>query len=403
MGIPLRLCAVIAVVVFVWQAPPTAQAPAEPPRGSHWVASWATASLARPSPRFSNQTLRQIVYPTLGGSRVRVVLSNVFGTAPLRIGQVAVGLAGEQGVLRSGSVQPVAFAGATSADIPAGATLTSDSVDLRVGSLQGLIIDVYLPGGPTGADSPVTVHPNALQTNFVSAAGNHAGAANFPVASSVTSWFFLARMDVFAPPDAATVVALGDSITDGAGSTIDANSRWPDHLARALADRGVRMGVVNLGISGNRVLADGAGASTLNRFERDVLSQPGATHLVLVQGINDIGRDATAASLGDAYRQLAGRARSSALTPIGGTLSPMEGASFEGYYTDAHEQERQRVNGWIRTGGEYHAVFDIDAAVRDPSRPTRLLPELAAPDWIHPNDRGYRAIAAAFDLTWLRR
>ena len=381
----------------------------------HWVTTWATATFALASqaepgtgqapagqpapPRFSNQTLRQIVHTSLGGEQVRVVVANTFGTAPLDIGAGRVALRLKESDIVAGSSRALTFGGRSSASVPAGAVMVSDPVTLTVPALSDLAVDLHLPGDTGAGPSPLTRHLFALQTNYVSTAGDHTGAAQFPVDSTTTSWFFLARVEVVAPAEVSAVVALGNSITDGAQSTTDANSRWPDHLARTLAGRAVPMGVANMGIAGNRLLNGGFGPSALARFDRDVLAAPGVTHLVVMEGINDIGSGEVGADeLIAGHQQIIGRARAAGLTVIGATLTPFEDAAFEGYYTPDHEAARQALNQWIRTSGAYDAIIDFDAAVRDPAQPTRLQSQYAAPDNIHPNDAGYRGMAAAVDL-----
>lgn len=210
--------------------------------------------------------------------------------------------------------------------------------------------DVPVCQSDAAPDRPRLPHANALQTSFLSEPGNHVGSESFPVASTSTSWFFLARVEIAALPMASTVAFLGDSITDGARSTPDTNNRWPDHLARALAARNHRIGVANLGIAGNRLLADGNSPSGLARLDRDILAMPGVTHVVVMHGINDLGRGASAEAVIAAHRQIVARARAKDLVVIGATLTPIEDTTFEGYFTPAHEAARQAVNQWIRTG-----------------------------------------------------
>ena len=352
-----------------------------------------------PPPRFSNQTLRQVVHTSLGGEQVRVVLTNTFGTAPLDIGAGRVALRLKESEIVPESSRALTFGGRSSASVPAGAVMVSDPVTLTVPALSDLVVDLHLPGDTGAGSSPLTRHLFALQTNYVSTAGDRTGAAQFPVDSTTTSWFFLARVEVVAPAEVSAVAALGNSITDGAQSTTDANSRWPDHLARMLASRAVPMGVVNLGIAGNQLLNGGFGPPALARFDRDVLAAPGVSHLVVMEGINDIGQTGVGADdLITGHLQIIERAHAAGLTVIGATLTPFEDAAFEGYYTPDHEAARQALNQWIRTSGAYDAVIDFDAAVRDPAQPTRLQSQYAAPDNIHPNDAGYRGMAAAVDL-----
>ncbi len=398
--------------------------------GNHWVGTWATADVARPQtpPRppapaqaapstavpapappppflhFNNQTLRQIVRASLGGSRLRIVLSNAFGTVPLTIGSAHIALRKEQSTIAPGSDRPLMFGGRASVTIPAGALMYSDPVALEIPALADVAIDLYLPGD-TNTPSPVTMHGGALQTNYVSETGNHAGADAPPIVATSQSWFLLARVEIDAPETVGAIVAFGDSITDGSRSTPDTNNRWPSLLAGRLAAAGgiARMTVLNAGIGGNRVLSEGAfnaGVNALARFDRDVLDQPGVTHVIVLEGINDIGNarenpTPTAQDLIVAHKQLVERAHTRGLKIIGATLTPFAGAA---YFTPQGEAKRQTVNEWIRTGKAYDGVIDFDAATRDPSQPANFSPLYDSGDHLHPNDAGYKAMAGAIDL-----
>ena len=353
-------------------------------------------------PRFSNQTLRQIVHISVGGQRIRVVLSNTFGTAPLQVGAARVGLRQKDSALVAGSPQPLTFSGRPAISIPPGAVMVSDAVTLSVPPLSDLAIDLYLPDDTGANPSPLTSHTGAFQTSYISAAGDHAGAADFPVMSMTTSWFFVARVDVMAPAQVGAVATIGDSITDGSRSTPDTNNRWPDHLARALSQQGIAMGVLNLGIQGNRVLSDGNGPSALARFDRDILIPPGVTHVIFMEGINDLGRMVSADDVIAGHKQIIERAHARGLKIIGATITPIEDTTFAGYYTPSNEAARQSVNQWIRTSKAYDGVIDFDALLRDSNRPTKLQLPLASSDFIHPNDDGYRTMANAVNLDVLR-
>jgi lysophospholipase L1-like esterase len=417
----------------------------QPGDDEHWVATWATALVARPLPpaapappaasapaapaaptaaappgapaaggpprppppaTASNQTLRQIVHTSVGGDRVRVVLSNVFGTAPLEIGAAAI-LPREQGAaVRTADAKPLSFGGRKSASILPGAVLVSDPVEMAVRPLADLAIDLYLPGDLGIGPSPVTTHNGASQTSYISTSGNHVGAASLPVDREIGAWLLLARVEVSATPDTRVVVAFGDSITDGARSTANANARWPDTLARRLAEqqRGAKVAVLNAGISGNRVLGDGAGLSALARFDKDVLTQTGVTHVVVMEGINDIGlaRASPTPSADDliaAHRQLIARAHARGLKIYGATLTPYEGA---GYYSPEGEAKRQALNDWIRKSGEYDGVIDFDAVTRDPGAPGKFAAFADSGDHLHPGDAGYKAMGEAVDLALFR-
>ena len=292
------------------------------------------------------------------------------------------------------------FGASPSVNIPPGAVVVSDPVALTVPAFADLAIDLYLPGDTAASPSPLTTHAGALQTNYVSATGNHAGAADLPGATTTAAWFFLSRVEVLAPPQAGAIVAFGDSITDGTRSTVNTNNRWPDHLAKRLQAQKMNIGVLNQGIAGNRVLGDGAGVSALARFDRDVLAQAGATHVIVLESINDIGlaRDNACPSAADiiaAHRQLIERAHARGLKIFGATLTPFEGAA---YWTKEGEAKRQALNDWIRTSKAYDGVIDFDAAVRDPNAPTKLQPQFNPGDNLHLTDAGYQAMANAIDL-----
>jgi lysophospholipase L1-like esterase len=349
----------------------------------------------------NNQTLRQIVRTSVGGNRVRVVLSNVFGTMPVQIGAAHVALREKDAAVVASSGKPLTFGGSTTATILAGAVLLSDAVDLSIPPLADLAVDLFIPGDLGLSASPVTTHNGAAQTNYLSEPGNHSGMPTMPVAGRANAWFLLARVEVVAPENTLAVVAFGDSITDGARSTADTNSRWPDVLARRLAARrGAGVAVLNAGISGNRVLGDGAGVSALARFDRDVLLQTGVTHVVVMEGINDIGiarsnAVPSAADLIAGHKQLIARAHARGLKVYGATLTPFEGAA---YYTAEGEAKRQALNDWIRTSKAYDGVIDFDRVTRDPSAPTKFLPAYDSGDHLHPGDAGYKTMGEAVDL-----
>jgi lysophospholipase L1-like esterase len=387
-----------------------------------WVVTWFAAPAARTDQPASqglmasplhirNQTLRQVAHVSLGGPRLRVVVANTFGAEPLAIGAASVALRARDAAIVPGSGRPLTFSGASHGSVPPGAMLTSDPVAMAVPDLSDVVVDLYLPGDTAASGAPVTAHLASWQTNYVSAPGNFAGSAAFPVQATTTyrrpdgldaaSSFFLARIEVEAPPTSGAIIALGDSITDGTQSMIDTNNRWPDHLARRLQAAGIRMAVANAGIGGNRLLADGNGPAALARFDRDVLAQPGATHLVVLEGINDIGRagDAATPSAPDliaALRELATRAHARGLKTMAATLTPFEGAD---YFTAAGEAKRQALNEWIRHGGAFDGVLDFDAVVRDPEHPARLRPAFDPGDHLHLNADGYRAVAGSIDLS----
>jgi len=283
--------------------------------------------------------------------------------------------------------------------------MLSDPVSLTAAALSDVAIDLFLPADTSTWASPLTIHNGAFETNYVSAAGNHVGEAAFVNSTTVPSWFLLARVEAMAPANAAAIVTLGDSITDGTRSTSGTNSRWPDVLARRLqANPATRhLSVLNAGIAGNRVLAEAnstAGINVLARFDRDVLAQPGVRYVVVLEGINDIGQarqsaTPSAADLIAGHQQMIERAHVRGLKIIGATLTPFDGAA---YYTPEGEAKRQAVNTWIRTSKAYDGVIDFDAVIRDPSQPAKFLPAFNSGDNLHPNDAGYKAMGEAVDL-----
>jgi lysophospholipase L1-like esterase len=389
-----------------------------------WAGTWGTVPTAVPARNvttFEDQTIRQVVHVSLGGDTLRVRLSNEFGNAPLVIGEAhvalrAAGSTGEQ--IAEGSDRRLTFGGRSSVTVPAGAPMLSDPVDLRVPPLSDLVVSIYLPDRTEGR----TTHAFAFQQNVV-AAGNVTGATSVYPVSVTEQWYFLTGVSVSAPPgSAASIVALGDSITDGATTTVGANRRWPDVLARRLrATPGLEnLGVLNAGVCGNRLLHDpnppaGSeatefaaffGPGALRRFDRDVGAQSGARYVVVLLGVNDLGHPGVIAPASEevsaddiigGHRQLIARARERGLKIFGGTITPF-GDDTLGLSTSDRATTRQAVNDWIRTGGEYDAVIDFDAALRDPARPGRLSAEYDSGDHLHPNDAGAEALAAAVPL-----
>lgn len=385
---------------FMRNACPAPPAPATPPPAPPAGASFAP----QPFVHFTNQTLRQIVRTSVGGSRLRVVLSNTFGTSPLSIGAAHVALRDKEDAIQGAKGRPLTFGGRSTITIPANAVVYSDPVALALPPMADLAIDVYLPG-TTNTPAPFTMHGSAYQTSYISETGNHSGVAKLPTVATTRNWFMIARVEVDASDARGVIVAFGDSITDGAASTVDTNNRWPDVLARRLlsSPTPVKMGILNAGIGGNRVLSEGtygSGINALARFEVDVLSHPGATHVIVMEGINDIGNarqnpTPTAEDLIAAHKQLIVRAHANGLKILGATLTPFWGAA---YYTDIGEAKRQALNEWIRNGKAYDGVIDFDRATRDPADPKKFLAAYDSCDHLHPNDAGFKAMADAIDL-----
>jgi lysophospholipase L1-like esterase len=408
--------------------------PARAQQSEHWVGTWMVAHIGRPQNppapppappapapgtttappaappafmHFNNQTLRQVVRTSIGGTRVRVVLSNAFGTVPLTVGAAHLAVRDKESTIVASSDRALTFSGKPTMSIPSGAVLVSDPVDMAVPAMGDLAIDLYLPGN-TDSPSPVTTFTNALQTNYVSETGNFAGKSPFPVVARTPAWFVVSRVEVLARQSVGAVVTVGDSITAGSRSTADTNNRYSNHLARRLATLPTPMAVLNAGIGGNRVLTEAGFANGLNvlgRFERDVLAQPGITHAIVLEGINDIGNarenpTPTAEDLIAAHKQLIERAHTRGIVIFGATLTPFEGAM---YFTQVGEAKRQALNQWIRTSRAYDGVIDFDEATRDPSHPARILPQYESGDHLHPSDAGYKAMADAIDLALFKK
>jgi lysophospholipase L1-like esterase len=374
-----------------------------------WIASWG-ASPSDPAPQLSNQTVREHVRLSVGGDKVRIRLSNRFGTQSLVVGGVHVALQDTGAAIVLSTDRSITFNGSHSVTIPPGALVLSDPVRIKVDSLQELAVSIYLPGD----SGPLTIHSLGVQTAYISPTGDFTSSQVLPVSATSLSRYLLSDVEVSASDDTSALVTFGDSITDGYCSTVDANHRWPDFLAQRLYARGHRsVTVVDQGISGNRLLHDVAGPSGLERFDRDVIAQAGVRWVTVLLGINDIGfvgasfeppgeTPVTADDIIGAHKQLIHRAHEAGLKIYGCTLTPFEGTTFPGYYTPAKEPMREAVNSWIRNSGEYDAVIDFDQAVRDPSHPTRILPAFDCGDHLHPNDTGYKAMADAVKLRLFR-
>lgn len=388
-------------------------------QAERWVGTWAAAPHKAsegfgeefPSQilELDKQTLRQFVRASAGGEQVRVRLSNLFGEKPVTIGAAHIALANEDEQIEPGSDRQLTFSGLPAITIPPGALVLSDPVELALPPLSELAVSLYFPEATT----TMTAHGFALQTNAISPEGDFSADAAMPIDSIPQSWSFLTGIDVAVTEPTGAVVTLGDSITDGAGSLLDTNQRWPDFLAERLASDASAgpMAVLNQGIGGNRLLHDApadfsfAGPSALSRLDRDVLAQAGVTHLIVFEGINDIGfplfagdqsEVVSAEDLIAALRQIVERAHEQGIVVLGATITPFEGAM---YFTPEGEEIRQAVNEWIRSGGAFDGVIDFDAVVRDPAQPTRILPAYDSGDALHINDAGYEAMANSIDLS----
>ncbi|MEU5083216.1 MULTISPECIES: SGNH/GDSL hydrolase family protein [Streptomyces] len=353
-----------------------------------WTGSWETAPSGTAAP-LPGAAFRNVVHLSVGGTAVRVRLSNRLGTRPLRLGAVTVALRHAAGpAALPGTLRTATFHGAPEVTVPPGADTVSDTVPLPVPPAADLLVTVYTPED----SGPATYHRTALQTSYLAPAGAGRAADEDGTAYTLTTsrWYYVTGVDVRGPA-AGSVVAFGDSLTDGNGSTPDTNRRWPDRLAQRL--RGHRLGVLNAGIAGNRLLRDGTGPSALARLDADALDRAGVRALVVFEGINDIKGTPQAhdpAAYADAYRVLVARAHARGIPVVGVTLTP-----YGGYpaWTPAGEEVRLRVNAFIRTGGAFDAVADADAAVRDPADPTRIRPAYDPGDHLHFNDAGMAAVA----------
>jgi lysophospholipase L1-like esterase len=373
----------------------------------HWVGTWATSPVAAPNTggEFAqDSTLREIVHVSVGGPSVRLVLSNEFGTKSLDVGGAQVAPSTGNGTIQAGSGIAVTFSGHPGIVIPAGALAVSDPVALKLPALSNLAVSIFLPAQTIDT---LTHHSFADATNY-EADGNQMAAASLTTPHEVSSWQFLKGVDVEAPAkgEHSAIVAFGDSITDGAHSSRDANARWPDVLAKRLeADKSTSgLGVLNEGIGGNRILHDGTGPNALARFDRDVLAQDGVKYLIILEGINDIGAAqnpvnphdvVTADDLIAGIAQMAARAHIHGIKVFGATLTPYVGAKYE---SPAGEQMRQAVNQWIRTTKDLDGVIDFDKATLDPANPGVYLPADDSGDHLHPSDAGYKAMGDAINL-----
>jgi lysophospholipase L1-like esterase len=378
-----------------------------------WVASWGAAPAGPPpaasTMALSNQTLRLIAHASVGGSRARIRVSNEMGSAPLTIGAAHIALRAGGAALVAGTDRQLLFGGLASITIPAGGAALSDGAGFNVPPFSDLSVSLWLPG----ATRVTTLHNAALQTSYVSTAGNQSAAASLAVQRSIATWPFLTEVDVSGAYSGLSatnaVVAFGDSLTDGQASGANANRRWPDMLARRLQlELGVagNIGVANRGISANSLLKDYpdamlAGQRGLARFDRDVLATSGVRWVVNLIGINDIVYSSASSpipvdSLINGHLQLVARARARGLRAIGGTLTPFEG---QAYYTASRENVRKRFNDWMRSSGAYDAVADFDLALRDPARATRLRAAYDSGDHLHPNAAGYQVMAQTVPIS----
>jgi lysophospholipase L1-like esterase len=382
-----------------------------------WITVWAASpQSAFPGggvPQINGQTIRQRMRVSLGGKQLRVRISNEFGSKPLVIGAASVGIPTDPSTVADGTLKKLTFGGRASVMAPPGAAVVSDSIDLPVKAEGEVAVSLYLP---EKVDSP-TLHSVGLKTAIITPPGDFTGQMHVETAGTTTASVFVSALMVPKPKGAGLIVALGDSITDGTTTTVDADRSWPSILGRRLAGKGMNLAVVNQGISGNQLRHDGAGVSALARFDRDVLAMSGVTQIIVLIGINDIGWPGaqmggrmladpnlmpTADDMISGYQQLIARAHAHGIRIIGATLTPFGGTAVPGYYSESKEAIRVAVNQWIRTSGAFDAVIDFDAALRDPAKPEQVKRGWVSKDNIHPNDAGHQVMADAIDVRLLR-
>jgi lysophospholipase L1-like esterase len=365
---------------------------------SHWVGTWACAPQTTeqanlpPSPGLPGNTLRQMVHVSIGGTQLRLRLSNEYGTGPLTLSSVHVAVSKGGGAIDAATDKALAFNGMPALTLAAGKAAFSDPLDFNLTALSDLAITIHV----TAQSGDVTGHPGSRTTSFLQT-GDAVTAASLTSAVKVEHWYFITGLDVMASADSAAIVVLGDSITDGRGSTTDKNNRWPDILAKRLqaSPATSKIGVLNMGIGGNAVLSEQLGPPALQRFDHDVTQQSGARWLIVLEGVNDLGGGLDVTSdLTGAYQTFIGKAHAANLRAYGVPILPILGSSYA-----VGENVRKAVNDWIRTSKAFDAVIDLDAAVRDPAAPDQLLAAYDSGDHLHPSAAGYQKMGEAVDLS----
>jgi lysophospholipase L1-like esterase len=379
------------------------------PAATRWVATWAASpqlvepANLPPAPGFADTTVRQCLRTSIPGRRIRVRFSNEYSRTALTLQAASIARSAGGGAIAPGTTRPITFGGRPSVRIPEGASYVSDAFDFDLPAMADVAITVYVRGAP----ADVTGHPGSRTTSYFQR-GEAVTALELPDAVRVDHWYFISGIDVVGAPAAAAVAVMGDSITDGRGSTTNGNDRWPDVLSRRLraSKATAEIAVLNLGLGGNRLLRDGVGPNVLARFDRDVVAQPGVRWLIVLAGVNDIGTAAGARAKGEAgataedviaaYEQIVTRAHAHGISVFGATIMPLAG--FGMYDTPETEADRQKINTWVRTSGGFDAVVDFDKVVRDPAAPARLSAGVDGGDHLHLSADGYRVMGEAVDL-----
>ncbi|MDR5826688.1 SGNH/GDSL hydrolase family protein [Caballeronia sp. LP006] len=413
-----RAMALLCAAYFVLAAPNVSASRGDG-RDDGWISTWTASAdrnnnLTTPQSFNASTTIRQVVHLSVGGDRVRVRLTNEFGTTPVTVGPVHIALSVGGAKIAPNSDRTLTFGGKTTVTLYAGAPILSDPVDIKLPPFADIAVSFFLPD----ATQAQTVHQLAVQNAYVSS-GDNTATADQPSPQKYTNRFFLSGVLIDTDRDTPAVVTFGDSITDGYASTVDASRRWPDDLSQRLNGGSARRSyaVLNQGISGNRVIKDGSGISALARYDRDVLSQSNVKLVIFLEGINDIGWPQTvldptaglvpAQDIIDGYKQIIARTHLRGIKIVGGTLTPfhnaLQGTPNQGYWTQQKEAIRQTVNAWIRTSRAFDAVVDFDAVLRDPAHPIDIRAVYDSGDHLHPNDAGYAAMANAVDLSLLYR